>query len=167
MNGTVMSVCLCVCASEAHTCSNASYIILCFCRRDRNTVCKCLCLFTVPALSLRGRGCAYLFQESRWTVHPLCCCHLCYFQECDTSVPQGMGTKEESFHPPWTSHYFEWLASASSTAHSSLEILLPRGHLEKERGGAAANLTQAGPRGRSQSVVATSAAPACCLTVGQ
>lgn len=37
---------------------------------------------------------------------------------------------------------------------------------ERERGGAA-DLSQAGPRGRSQPAVATSAAPACCLTFGQ
>lgn len=41
-----------------------------------------------------------LCQQSRWTVQPLHRCHLYYLRDCDTSVPRGMGTKEESYHTP-------------------------------------------------------------------
>lgn len=41
-----------------------------------------------------------LCQRSRWTVQPLHRCHLYYLRDCDTSVPRGMGTKEESCHTP-------------------------------------------------------------------
>lgn len=125
------------------------------------------CPSTVPAAALCGGGCVSLCRESRWTVHPLRCYHVYYLQECDMSVPRGMGTKRGVMSsppgPPISSsgRHLPHLQPTAAWRSLSLRTLG-----ERERGGAA-DLSQAGPRGRSQPAVATSAAPACCLTFGQ
>lgn len=102
----VVRVCACVARSNiiSLTSSNhyvthmASYIIFYFISRDAH--CKCVCPSTVPATALCGGGCVSLCQESRWTVHPLRCYHVYYLQECDMSVPRGMGTKRGVMSSP-------------------------------------------------------------------
>lgn len=111
--------------------------------------------------------CVFVSGEQMDSAISLCCCHPYYLQECDMSVPWGMGTKEESCHPttlpprPPISLSGRHLPHLQPTAAWS--SFSPR-TLGKREGESAANLTHVGPRGRSWSVVATSAATACCLT---
>lgn len=47
-------------------------------------------------LSAEEAACVFVSEEQMDSAP----CHLYYLQECDMSVPRGMGTKEESCHPP-------------------------------------------------------------------
>lgn len=89
---------MCVCS----ICSFVSYLshttTLMFPRQP--IYCIIFCFFCIHLVVVCAPQHVSLCQESRWTVHPLCRCHSYYLQECDTSVPRGMGTKEEPCHPP-------------------------------------------------------------------
>lgn len=141
----------------------APSIIFYFCRRDRNTH---VSIDSTCCISLCRRMCGFVSGEQMDSAPSLLLSSILLAGVCVTWVcHRAWEPKRSHVIPPGTaissSQHLPHLQPAAAWRSFSLRTLGERD------GGVAADLTHAGPRGRSQPAVATSAAPACCLTVGQ
>jgi len=97
---------VCVCACVCSTCSHPSHHIPYVPQPKHQLFAGQKRVSISISSGQAGRG-VFVSGEQMDSARcsPLCC-HLYYRQECDTSVPQGMGTKEEAcpLPPGPTSH---------------------------------------------------------------